>query len=67
MHLYLQKVELLQPWKVRRPSQNKTMANLGSTNPNMLNTDNFWNIILYDYKEGTNERTSSLAGDDNDT
>jgi hypothetical protein len=21
---------------------------------------------LYDYKEGTNERTSSLAGDDND-
>jgi hypothetical protein len=62
----LQKVEVLQPWKVRRPSQKKTMEKLRSTNPNMINTNNFWNITLYDYKEGTNERTSSLAGDDND-
>jgi hypothetical protein len=57
------KVMLLQPWKVKRPSQKKTMAILRSTNPNMFNTNNIWNIALYDYEEGANERTSFLLGD----
>jgi hypothetical protein len=48
----LQKVELLQPWKVRRPSHKKTMAKPVNIHPNTLEMDNFWNTTFYDYEEG---------------
>jgi hypothetical protein len=63
----LQKVELLQPWKVRRPSHKKTMVKPISINPNMLEMDNLWNIAFDDYEKGVDEGTSSLVGDDSDT